>query len=358
MNQNILKRLYRSDRDMCIKVSVIIPVFNAQQYIEYCLQSLTSQTLVEAEFIFVNDGSVDDSQSIIEDYQKKDSRIKLVNQHNQGVSTARNNGLKVAKGKYIGFVDADDTVKNDMFETLFHHAEMNQCDVVISNYVRQIDGRQYTASFPFPEQVVLDENKIKQHIFDYLLMHDDLNAVWNKLYLRSTIEEYGVLFPHDLALGEDQLFNWHFFSYAKKCVYTQYAGYYYRDVEGSATRSIAHHDYFARAIDVYLAELPTVIQNSKHKHKIQTFKTTKLIKQVMSYIHLYLAPSQELSLRKRAKYVKHMLTNQHVISSISNYHSLYRRRLGRYEKVILWLMKHRMIVGLYVVTSYSRYRNK
>ena len=99
-----------------VNVSVIIPVYNAEKYLKDCIESLLRQTLPELEFIFVNDGSKDTSAQIIASYQATDSRITLINQPNQGVSVARNNGIAAAQGDYIGFVDADDTIDPDFFE--------------------------------------------------------------------------------------------------------------------------------------------------------------------------------------------------------------------------------------------------
>ena len=99
-----------------IKLSVVIPVYNAEKHLKACIESLLSQTLAGLEFIFVNDGSQDNSPEIIASYQATDSRITLINQSNQGVSVARNNGIAVAQGEYIGFVDADDTIASDFFE--------------------------------------------------------------------------------------------------------------------------------------------------------------------------------------------------------------------------------------------------
>ena len=101
-----------------IKVSVIIPVYNVDKYLEECLQSVCSQTLKDIEIICINDGSTDKSGQILKDFAKKDKRIILIEQENRGVSIARNNGLKAARGEYIGFVDSDDCIDPDFYEKL------------------------------------------------------------------------------------------------------------------------------------------------------------------------------------------------------------------------------------------------
>ena len=107
---------------MKAKISIIIPVYNSEKYLEECIISLLNQTLKECEFIFINDGSTDNSYNICKEYERKDGRIVLINQENRGVSTARNIGMTRAQGDYITFVDSDDYVDNKYIETLLSYA--------------------------------------------------------------------------------------------------------------------------------------------------------------------------------------------------------------------------------------------
>lgn len=106
-----------------IKISVIVPVFNAEKYLKMCLNSLVSQTLKNIEIICIDDGSTDNSLAILDKFKSKDDRIKIIKQKNYGVSMARNNGISEAQGEYIGFVDADDWVDKDFFEKLYNAAQ-------------------------------------------------------------------------------------------------------------------------------------------------------------------------------------------------------------------------------------------
>ena len=133
-----------------IKLSVVIPVYNAEKHLKACIESLLSQTLAGLEFIFVNDGSQDNSPQIIASYQATDSRITLINQSNQGVSVARNNGIAVAQGEYIGFVDADDTIASDFFEKHYSIAVQHQLDIVVSNFKKEQGNHVITVNLSFP----------------------------------------------------------------------------------------------------------------------------------------------------------------------------------------------------------------
>ncbi len=165
-----------------IKVSIIIPVFNAEKYIAKCLESLINQTLKEIEIICINDGSSDNSLNLLKFYQKKDTRIKVVNQNNGGPGKSRNTGIKLAKGDFIGFVDSDDWVDKDYFEKLYNAAINNNCEIAAGNFYRE--GKilkskklnyKYTSTYFKPEEKI-----------NYAFI-PKYNYVWNKIYKRTAI---------------------------------------------------------------------------------------------------------------------------------------------------------------------------
>lgn len=339
-------------------MSIIIPVYNAEKYIANCVNSLIKQTLSECEFIFINDGSEDNSEVILHDYLNRDCRIIILNQKNLGVSAARNAGLKVANGNYIGFVDADDHVEPNMFEKMYKEALAQKCDVIMSNLECEIEGEKMVVSPPFPKGKILHKEYIEDEVLPYFLLSDDLNSVCTKLYRRELIKRYNIEFPLGVALGEDSVFNMNFFSRASNCMLLDYTGYHYREVIGSATRNIVEKDYFNKAIEVYQQDIPEDIFKKSDWIKLKKYKAIRLIKSVQSYIHLYFAPSEDISLIRRYNYVKIMLKNELVRTSLPTYHKEYSKSIGKYEKVLLILIKLKFTVGLYGVTAYSRFRNR
>lgn len=340
-----------------VKVSIIIPVYNAEKYIQECIQSLLNQKIKECEFIFIDDGSTDKSREMIEFYQRNDKRIILMSQKNQGVSVARNTGLQIASGEYIGFVDADDYVREDMFKVLYEAAKQDDFDVIICNFESEMNGQIYKTTYPFPLNQRLVDDYIENEILPYLLKVDNLNSVVNKIYKNKIIKEKRLKFPIGIALGEDGLFNIHFFNYTEAAKYIDYTGYYYREVKGSATRNIANKDYFKRALDVYNMKFPTIITEKIPLEKIQILKSTKFINSVISYIHLYLQPSKEVCFNKRYQYVKNMIHNQDVREAIKVYYLDTESNLGRYERFIVKMIHKRSVLALYFATAYSRFRN-
>lgn len=342
--------------DMNKKVSVIIPVYNAEKYLVQCIESLFSQTLQECEFIFINDGSKDTSREIIENYIKSDKRIRLINQENQGVSMARNRGLSIASGEYIGFVDADDYIENDMYEILYNSAKQSNCDIVISNFESEIDGHKVITKYQFPRDTILKKDYIEQELLPYFLKTDDLDTTWNKLYRNKLIRDNNVKFPEKVTLGEDGIFNIRVFCNATSIKYINYNGYHYREVAGSATRNILQQDYFNSVIERYAMEMPEI--NEKiDKAKIHQLKSIRLIKNVMSYVHIYFTPSREIDFSKRYKYIKNMICHKYVKEALDLYYKEIYYSLGRYEKFIINMIKKESTLGLYCATSYSRFRN-
>ena len=119
-----------------VKVSIIVPVYNTEKFLKKCLNSLINQTLKEIEIICVDDGSTDNSPTILNDFIKKDNRIKVIHQENSGISVTRNRAVSVAQGEYIGFVDSDDWVDEDFFEKLYNASQKYNSDIVAGDFFR------------------------------------------------------------------------------------------------------------------------------------------------------------------------------------------------------------------------------
>lgn len=338
---------------MDIKVSVIIPVYNCEKYIGECIESLVSQTLKECEFIFVNDGSSDKSKDIIEGYAKNDSRIKIINQKNGGVSVARNTGLKSAVGEYIGFVDGDDYIECDYYEKLYDVAIENDCDVVMCDWKSESNF----LNLPFENNIVLDKKYIKKNIYPYFIQYEGMNSVWNKIFRNKLIKKNNIEFPKGKRIGEDAIFNIKVFEYLNNCFYLNYNGYFYREVEGSATKDVIKNDYFKSVLDEY--------RNSPKEYKnwdisleeIEKLKAIKLLNKIISLTYIFFVPNKNNTLRDRYRCVSNIVNNEIVSMLISKYYDELVSNKGKYEKNIIKSIKHKNTLGIYLLTLYSRLRN-
>jgi glycosyltransferase involved in cell wall biosynthesis len=343
-------------RPFPFKITVVIPVYNAEQYLTECVQSLIKQTLQECEFIFVDDGSRDGSRTILERYRREDGRIRVIYQENRGVSAARNVGISVAKGEYIGFVDADDWVKPEMFEVMFEAAVSSRSDIVVIDYESQIGERKGCSRHEFPADRRLDRTYIKKEVMPLFMMGWSMNTVWNKLFRKQLIYRHDISFRKGMTLGEDKVFAMELFAVADSMIYLNYVGYHYREVYGSATRNLAKMDYFAHAIEVYEEKYPQAYEKLVEPGELTRLKSIEFIKAIISYVHLYYEPANGLSLRQKIGSVKEMLAHPAVRAALPAY-AHHRQNAGRYEQWILRMMGMQSALGLYGLTAYSRFRN-
>ena len=184
---------------MSIKVSIIIPVYNCQRFLKRCLDSVLKQTLKEIEIIIINDGSTDNSERIIKSY--KDERIKYIYQNNKGVSTARNKGLEISKGKYVGFIDSDDWIDDDFYEKLYNSAEKYAADIAVSEIIRlhKFNKKYY---LKFQNETVTNKADEKFHLCDV----PEKSYVWNKIYRLDSLKYHNILFEEN-KIYEDVVFT-------------------------------------------------------------------------------------------------------------------------------------------------------
>lgn len=343
---------------MNIKVSVIIPVYNCEKYIAECIESLIGQTLKECEFIFVNDGSSDKSKEIIEGYSQNDSRIKIINQENGGVSVARNTGLKNSVGEYIGFVDGDDCVDCDYYEKLYEVAKTNSCEIVICDWKSELKGNKNRLNLPFIRDKVLDKRYIEKEVYPFLIESDKLNSVCNKIFNNKMIKENKVIFPVGVELGEDGAFNVRAITYATNVYYLDLCGYYYREVEGSATRNVIKKDYFKRALNVYKNRLKEYEEWTIEEEKIEELKAIKFLNTIIALTYIYFVPNENNKLKDRYKYIKKMINNDEVSDAINKYYEEISYGKGKYEMNIINSIKNKNTFCIYALTLYSRLRNR
>lgn len=230
-------------------ITVIVPVYNTEKYLEECLDSIFNQTLRDIEVICVNDESSDNSRQILQSYHEKHNNMRIIDQPNSGVSIARNNALKLAKAPYIMFVDSDDAIDTRTCETAYKKMQEHNADVVMYShslvYNNALHPRQ---EFGEQEKIFEEEecnNVLYRRFFglsrdemDIIERQDSLSPVCTKIYKKSIIEENNIEFYdiRDIGSFEDGFFNLQYFNFCKKAVYLPECLYFYRrDNESSVT---------------------------------------------------------------------------------------------------------------------------
>lgn len=222
-------------------ITIIVPIYNCEKYLNRCIESIQKQTYKNIEIILVNDGSTDKSKEICMDFAKKDKRIKVINIDNGGVSRARNIGIKNAKGKYIGFVDADDWIEKDMYESLYtnmkkYNANFSICEKITESdddmLIRELENQ-------VDDIVLLSKGQAIDCIFK------DCNKcyggyVFNKLYKKKIIlnNQENIFFDEDIKISEDSLFVFRYMMNCQnlKTIYNKRQYYHYIERKNSALR--------------------------------------------------------------------------------------------------------------------------
>lgn len=220
-------------------ISVIVPVYNAEKYLRRCIDSVLGSTYDDFEIILVNDGSTDKSPVICDEYARQDSRIKVIHQKNQGVSSARNIGLDNCEGHWIVFVDSDDFISRD-FLSLIAQEKHQEKDLLLFDFAKFIAGH---ASADYPVRTLsFQENEMSLLIRRVLVPQSlyangtaDFRSPCARAYKKSIIDRYSIHFSPRLTVGEDLLFNLEYQLRAKSCVYTSIPVYFYDIHIGSAT---------------------------------------------------------------------------------------------------------------------------
>lgn len=214
-------------------LSIIVPIYNVDQFLPMCLDSVTNQTFTDWECILIDDGSTDWSGSICDNYARRDRRFNVIHQKNAGVSTARNRGINAAKGKYFSFVDPDDWISENFYQEMLLQMDKNNADHSFCKVVPTTENGSIYKIFsllsPHLENNVLEGQELIDNLFNMTC------GCWGQVYERSLWDN--LRFSPDVSLGEDTEIIPQVVSRAKRSVYCENAQYFYRIRAGSLARS-------------------------------------------------------------------------------------------------------------------------
>lgn len=264
-------------------VSIIIPAYNAGDYLKKCVYSILHQTYTDYEIIIIDDGSTDNTYQICEELASKDYRVKIHHQENRGVSIARNDGINYAIGKYIIFVDSDDMLSPQYLEILVRFAE--KADLGIIGYTSQIENLETDTN-------VRHVYENPKNIIDGILCGVKYDGyLWNKIFQRSIIVENNLKFKENVTVWEDLLFVLEYLSYSSSVIVSESRLYYYRYRENSAVHVLD--------LDKYKSKYE-VISEIKEKEFTQEVKSKSRVlcmyyEVTFSYLNQLVVRAQQLS---------------------------------------------------------------
>ncbi len=306
------------------KVSVIIPVYNVENYLEKCLDSLVNQTLKEIEIIVVNDGSSDNSQKIIDKYVKKyPNQVISINQENGGQGAARNTGISYASGEYIGYVDSDDYVEKNMYEEMYNKAKSENADIVICG-----------------NNIVSEDNELLgQNDADIQFLLGQM-AVWNKIYRRELIIKNKIEFRSKVWY-EDLDFTMKVYFLSKKISYVNKYLYNYLLRNGSTM----NNNNLERNLEI-IQSIDSLLNFCKNK-KIYKKNVEEI--EFISVYHAYIfAICRVLNTKNTMK------SKKNVINQLTDYvkHNFPNFKKNRYLKILPFkrkLLYHLINFRLYII---------
>lgn len=341
------------------KVSVIVPIYNVEKYLDECMVSLLNQTLKDIEIILVDDESPDNCPKMCDEYANKDKRVKVIHKKNCGLGFARNSGLDVATGEYVAFIDSDDFIDLNMMEHLYNVATEHNADEVRCGIKFYVDGK-------FTERHDVDKLTVfrgKEQVLDFMLdvvgplpeCKRDVKYMMSScccIHSRKVIEDNSIRFLSEReCLSEDLIWDIDFFSKMNCVVYVPECHYAYR----MNPSSLSHHfswkkyrrqDTFFNAIKERLDALYSQKEYSIH-----------LLRLKFLYMRNYISEAFSINegLGKRRKLVRTMLQDD-------IWHDLFTEypysRLPKAKRIYFFLAKHQMIFFLFIISKMMKYREK
>ncbi len=344
------------------KVSIIVPVYNVESYLERCINSLRCQTLEELEIILVDDSSTDSSLEVCQKAAAEDSRIKVIHKMNEGAGKARNAALAVATGEYIGFVDSDDYVERDMFKTLYEKAEEYRSDLVMSG-VLFVDGNMFSEAGECIRKIYFDKdtqfetqdelNELRMGIVGALPEDADDSkygmSIWKNLFRHEIIKENNIVFESEREmLSEDALFMIDYISCIKKATGIGDAFYNYCRNGDSISKSYKK-DRFEKSL-VFVTEVEKRFKKDIEPQKYQMYidRFWQAMCRVLCSQEIMYAADNKIKFADLRKRLKAVCTHELSIRALNEYPIC---KLPLMQRVFAYAMKYRMYFLLKILVE-------
>ncbi|NFL45736.1 glycosyltransferase family 2 protein [Clostridium botulinum] len=320
-----------------MEVSIIVPIYNGEKFINKCVGMILNQTFSSFELILVNDGSTDNSKTICDELAFKDTRIKVINKENGGAWTARNFGIDYAKGKYIMFLDCDDWYDKNLLKEM--HDRITTVDLVICGQTDiVINGKKirYDTSIPNKYYYENRENFLK----NYITLREEhvAETLWNKMYRLDLINRFNIRFK-DFKRGEDVIFNLDYFEKLNSCKVINKSLYYYR-VDSCNPWWIK---YSQNLYNVILGETEQLkqrlIQWNIYNNHAAKHVATHFIGGIIGYLYWIFYPNNNFTLKEKYMKILDILNK----NTVKEYLKICKGN-KKFEKIIVQCMKRKNIV--------------
>lgn len=328
------------------KISIIVPIYNSENYLERCINSLINQTLKEIEIILINDGSKDNSLKIAREYESIDDRIVVIDKLNGGVSSARNTGILASKGEYISFVDSDDWCEKDMFQSMYNVTTNNNIDFINIGYsIDNSNGKSVKIKKSNNLVVTSKNNEISEVLYNITLGYCIM-----KLYKREIIIENNILFNTNISLGEDAVFVQDYIRYINSIADINSAGYHYVRCNNESL-STKYDKNIVEFINEFWSKENYVVEKfPKYGELRKIGGFTKNIYGTIFYITNNYKNGCKLNGAERRREIKKYMNDSEINFSINQYRT---KKLSHIIFIILYKLKSPYVMDL----AYSLRKN-
>lgn len=318
------------------KVSIVIPVYNAQKYLHKCIDSILNQTFLDFEVLLIDDGSKDTSAEICDEYALRDSRVKVCHIPNSGVSAARNKGIELASGTHIAFVDADDWIENIFLERFDEILSYDKIDLIVCGYCYEYVSNKPLQYYSLPNQKAKTKIQLGE-VIPELEYNRMLSSVWGKLYRRDIIVNNKLSFDTTISFGEDTIFTWSYLFLVDSIAVTNTIGYHYVQYdELTLTKKVYGYDITKKIKDksfelrLQILEKYDLFANKKFLNAIQG---EYIMMSILANLSMY-----DLVFRKDKK---ERFENWLELANNSHLHDMYVQ--SRFIKTVQFLLLYKQI---------------
>ena len=318
-----------------VKISVIMPVYNVEKFVDKAIKSVLEQTLKEIELLVVDDGSTDNSGSICDKYAKNDDRMIVIHKENGGAPTARNVAIEMAKGEFLYFIDSDDWIEKDYLEKMYDLMKKYDADLIVTGFMMEYfqNGRTVTYSTKSKEAVYLTQEELRKNAYKYF-DNSLLGLPWNKLFRRKIIIDENIRFPK--TKWDDMHFNLDYLMNIKSMVVSSMAKYYWYRSRAGAETMIIYGDpklfrtrlsHYKHILDLY--KHWDMLDDKKSMEAIDSFFIGRVFQCIQE-----LSDSKNLSRAEKRKQAKQIINNSYVQKALKN-----ASQLSAKIKILVWPMK-------------------
>ena len=339
-------------------ISIVVPVYNVEMYLNDCIESLINQSYKNIEIILVNDGSTDTSKSICEKYVNIDSRIRVINKENQGLGLARNTGIEYCNGEYVTFIDSDDYADVDLIKNLYEGIKNNNADTCIGGFKRVTDSGNIIYTEKYRSKIYLGD-EVKCQLFNRMLGSSPYESdairmsVWNVLYSTKIIRENNIKFPSEREyISEDIIFDSEYYRYSSKVAVVSSTAYNYRVNNNSLTMKYKR-DRFEKVTFLYKE-----LYNKLNVYKYASDSIVRLQRQYFVNVRSCIAQEKikisGLSRRKSIKNIKNICNNSELQEVINTY-PVYKLKIK--QKFFLIMVKYKLSICLYLCSELKILKN-